>query len=150
MGERVLLHSHVPQDTDVYPSQGIDNNHLSSYQANVNAAISAGATHLLGFNEPDLGAQSNLSPQQAADPWKKYVQPFAGRVKLVSPAVMNGGPPRAWPGWTHSLSLAPAAQSMRSRFTFMIPRRTLPTSRTISRQVSISSPVSRLRGSTAR
>jgi hypothetical protein len=82
----------------MYPLQGTDANHLSNYQASVNAAISAGATHLLGFNEPDLGAQSNLSPQQAADAWKKYIQPFAGRVKLVSPAVTNGAAPMglAW------------------------------------------------------
>jgi hypothetical protein len=65
---------------------------------NVNAAISAGAKYLLGFNEPDNGGQSNLSPQAAAAAWKQYIQPFAGRVKLVSPAVTNGAAPMglAW------------------------------------------------------
>lgn len=50
------------------------------------------------FNEPDLGGQANLSPAAAAAAWKQYIQPFAGRAKLVSPAVTNGAAPMglAW------------------------------------------------------
>jgi hypothetical protein len=34
-----------------------------------------------------------LSPEQAAQAWKTHIQPFAGRAKLVSPAVTNGPAP---------------------------------------------------------
>lgn len=50
------------------------------------------------FNEPDNAGQANLSPQAAAAAWKKYMQPFAGKAKLCSPAVTNGAAPMgtAW------------------------------------------------------
>lgn len=48
---------------------------------------------IYSFNEPDHSAQANLSPAAAAAAWKQYIQPFAGKVKLVSPAVTNGAAP---------------------------------------------------------
>jgi hypothetical protein len=81
------------------PAQGTDPNHLNGWEAAANAAIAAGATHLLGFNEPDIASQSNLSPQAAAAAWKTYMQPFAGKAKLVSPAITNGPPPSMGTGW---------------------------------------------------
>jgi hypothetical protein len=65
----------------------------SVWMKNAQAAIDAGATHILGFNEPDLSEQANMSPDRAAAAWRKHIQPFAGKVKLVSPAITNGGPP---------------------------------------------------------
>ncbi|KAJ6506318.1 glycosyl hydrolase catalytic core-domain-containing protein [Mycena vitilis] len=45
-------------------------------------------THLLGFNEPDISSQANLSPASAADTWMKEIHPYAAKgVKLGSPAV---------------------------------------------------------------
>jgi hypothetical protein len=96
--------------------QGTDANHISGWDDAMNAAISAGATHLLGygfwfksscggtqcafrFNEPDNGGQAAMTPQQAADAWKQHIQPYAGRVKLVSPAITNGAPPSMGTGW---------------------------------------------------
>lgn len=54
------------------------------------AAIEAGATHVLGFNEPDLAEQANLTPSQAATLWKAQIQKFSKSAKLVSPGVTNG------------------------------------------------------------
>jgi hypothetical protein len=71
---------------------------LNGWEAAADAAIAGGASHLLGFNEPDLPAQANLSPQAAADAWKQHIQPYAGRAKLVSPAITNGPPPMGT-GW---------------------------------------------------
>ena len=88
----------------------------NTWSANAQAAINQGATHLLGyvsclpqhrpsnshsivsFNEPDLSSQANLSPSAAAAAWKQYMQPFAGKAKLCSPAVTNGAAPMgtAW------------------------------------------------------
>ncbi|KAI0804768.1 hypothetical protein BC629DRAFT_1283556 [Irpex lacteus] len=85
---------------------GTDANHASGWSDHANAAIAAGSTHLLGFNEPDLGAQSNLSPAAAAAAWKQYMEPFAGKAKLVSPAVTNGAPPSMGTGWLDSFLAA--------------------------------------------
>ncbi|KAI9764607.1 MAG: hypothetical protein M1840_008337 [Geoglossum simile] len=58
-----------------------------------NTAIAAGSKYLLAFNEPDLPAQANLSPKDAADGYITWMQPFAGKAKLGAPAVTNGGSP---------------------------------------------------------
>lgn len=70
----------------------------SSWSQNAQTAIDNGATFLLGPNEPDLSSQSNMSPQDAAALWKQYMEPFAGKAKLISPAVTNGAAPMglAW------------------------------------------------------
>ncbi|KAJ7018407.1 glycosyl hydrolase catalytic core-domain-containing protein [Mycena alexandri] len=44
--------------------------------------------HLLGFNEPDISSQANMSPASAADVWMQEIHPWAAKgVKLGSPAV---------------------------------------------------------------
>lgn len=42
-------------------------------------------------NEPDNAGQANLSPQDTAKVYKKYMQPFQGQALLATPAVTNGG-----------------------------------------------------------
>ena len=52
------------------------------------AQIPPGAKYLLGFNEPNFGAQANLTPQQAAADWPALEQLARLRgLELVSPAV---------------------------------------------------------------
>ncbi|GAA5923670.1 hypothetical protein JCM3775_000466 [Rhodotorula graminis] len=63
---------------------------VDGWEDNAKKALAAGATHVLGFNEPDLPEQANLSPSAAAQLWKDHVEPLAGTAKLVSPAVTNG------------------------------------------------------------
>lgn len=65
--------------------------HTGHWKSNADTAIAAGSTHLLGFNEPDLTEQANLTPEQAAEAWHEYMEPYAGKAKLGSPAVCNGG-----------------------------------------------------------
>ncbi|KAJ6584378.1 glycosyl hydrolase catalytic core-domain-containing protein [Mycena capillaripes] len=44
--------------------------------------------HLIGFNEPDISSQANMSPAYAAQVWMQEIHPWAAKgVKLVSPAV---------------------------------------------------------------
>ncbi|KAF3400913.1 Alkali-sensitive linkage protein 1 [Talaromyces pinophilus] len=50
-----------------------------------------GSGHLLAFNEPEQSGQSNLTPQQAADAWRTYMEPFVGHAQLGAPAVSNDG-----------------------------------------------------------
>lgn len=45
------------------------------------------------FNEPDLDSQSNINATEAARIWKLSMEPFAGKAKLISPAITNGGSP---------------------------------------------------------
>jgi hypothetical protein len=63
----------------------------NAWSSNAQSAIDSGSTHLFSFNEPDLAAQSNLSPSEAATAYKKYMEPFAGKAKLCAPSVTNGG-----------------------------------------------------------
>jgi hypothetical protein len=67
----------------------------STWEADANAAIAAGATALLGFNEPDQVGQSNISPASAAASYKTYMSDMFGgkNVRLGSPAVTNGAAP---------------------------------------------------------
>lgn len=65
--------------------------HTGRWKSNADKAIAAGATHLLAFNEPDLPQQANLTPEQAVEAWREYLEPYAGKAKLGSPAVCNGG-----------------------------------------------------------
>lgn len=64
----------------------------SNFVAGTNTAISNGATHLLGFNEPDLPSANgaDLTVAQAVQGWNANMKQFAGKVKLGSPAVTNG------------------------------------------------------------
>lgn len=72
---------------------GMGSDHTSQWSAHASAAIASGSTHLLGFNEPDLGSQSNMDVATAVAGWKQYMEPFAGKALLISPAVTNGGSP---------------------------------------------------------
>ncbi|KAL4865306.1 hypothetical protein BDV12DRAFT_200249 [Aspergillus spectabilis] len=58
-----------------------------------------GITEILGFNEPDLGAQANITPSDAAAGYLEYMEPFAGQVRISTPAVTNGPPPNMGTGW---------------------------------------------------
>lgn len=72
---------------------GLQSYHTSGWEAAANAALASGSKHFLSFNEPDLGSQANLSPAQAAAGHMKHLQPFAGRARLSSPSITNGGAP---------------------------------------------------------
>ncbi|GAA5905916.1 hypothetical protein JCM6882_009069 [Rhodosporidiobolus microsporus] len=69
------------------------NDNAGDWFVNAQKAIDSGSTHLLGFNEPDLGEQANMDVARAVTAWKTYMSPFYGKAKLVSPAVTNGGDP---------------------------------------------------------
>jgi len=66
---------------------------VSDWAATAQAAIAGGADTLLGFNEPDLGAQANMDVSSAVSLWKSSMQPFACKARLGAPAVTNGAAP---------------------------------------------------------
>jgi hypothetical protein len=72
---------------------GLDTSDITSWVTKATAAIASGSTHLLAFNEPDYSGQANLGYAAAAAGYLTYMQPFASKAKLGSPAVTNGGDP---------------------------------------------------------
>ncbi len=60
-----------------------------SHIARAQNDIPAGMKTLLGFNEPNFGSQSNLTPERAAELWAQIEQIAAnkGILKIASPAV---------------------------------------------------------------
>jgi RNA polymerase sigma factor (sigma-70 family) len=73
-------------------------------------AKSAGST-LLGFNEPDLGSQSNMSVDQALTLWPKLI---ATGMSLGSPAVASGGATSG--GWLDQFMKGAATHGYRVDF----------------------------------
>lgn len=73
---------------------GIDYDHTSAWNDDASSWIAAGSKHLLAFNEPENVGQSNISPTAAADAYRQYMEPFAGRAQLGAPGVSNDG--RDW------------------------------------------------------
>lgn len=56
-----------------------------------NLINTGGVTKLFASNEPDNAGQANLKAADAATVYKAYMQPFAGKAKLATPAITNGG-----------------------------------------------------------
>ncbi|KAF2495133.1 hypothetical protein BU16DRAFT_440710, partial [Lophium mytilinum] len=63
----------------------------STWETNYKAALKAGTTNFFSFNEPELPAQANLTPKQAADAHIKYMNPVkAAGGRVGAPSVTNG------------------------------------------------------------
>ncbi|KAJ5545017.1 hypothetical protein N7535_006594 [Penicillium sp. DV-2018c] len=55
----------------------------------IETALSSGSKYILGFNEPDMPSQANMSPGEAASFYQTHITPFSGQAKLISPAVTS-------------------------------------------------------------
>jgi hypothetical protein len=73
------------------PNVGIEFVPMAWGRNSVGGAIPSGSRFLLGFNEPNFQAQSNLTAQQAASYWPMLETQAAG-AQLVSPAMNFCGP----------------------------------------------------------
>lgn len=65
----------------------------------IETALSSGSEYILGFNEPDITSQADMSASDAASYYKNYITPYAGKAKLISPAVSsstNDGQGLSW------------------------------------------------------
>ncbi|KAJ4352976.1 hypothetical protein N0V95_003769 [Ascochyta clinopodiicola] len=65
-----------------------------AWLANVDKAVKAGSKAVMGFNEPDIVAQANLTPEAACSGWKEYMNPIASShpdVTILGPSVSNSG-----------------------------------------------------------
>lgn len=84
--------SKAPSTLEFYPMLwGTGQNFVSSWSKNAEKAIAAGVQYFMSFNECDNAGQANLSPSAAAQGYITYMQPYAGKVKLGTPAITNSG-----------------------------------------------------------
>jgi len=76
--------ANLPEGIEHVPMQW-GSGDIESFQASV---LAMGATHILGFNEPDQSGQSNIDPNTAASLWQQYINPLSSSgIKLGAPAV---------------------------------------------------------------
>ncbi|OKL61446.1 hypothetical protein UA08_03269 [Talaromyces atroroseus] len=68
---------------------GASSTYLDAWTSEIESAISDGSTYIMGFNEPDMSSQADLSASEAASYYKEYITPYAGKATLVSPAVTS-------------------------------------------------------------
>lgn len=64
--------------------------------ANVDKAVKKGSKAVMGFNECDIAAQCNLSPEAACSAWKEYMNPVKEAhpdITIIGPSVSNGQAP---------------------------------------------------------
>ncbi|KAJ6439679.1 glycoside hydrolase [Purpureocillium lavendulum] len=76
--------------------------HTGRWSGNAEKAIRNGAKAMLSFNEPDNAGQSNMSPQAAAEAHIKYMNPYAGRVKIGAPSITNSGAANQGVNWLNA------------------------------------------------
>ncbi|KAI0453200.1 glycosyl hydrolase catalytic core-domain-containing protein [Xylaria acuta] len=80
----------LPEGVTYYPmlwSPAPD--HSNGWDEAAKAAISSGADALLGFNEPDIASQANMSPQDAASGHIQWMNPYAGQARISTPAISS-------------------------------------------------------------
>ncbi|KAI1340120.1 glycosyl hydrolase catalytic core-domain-containing protein [Xylariaceae sp. FL0016] len=63
--------------------------HSSDWNENAQAAIDAGSDCLLSFNEPDNSGQANMTPEDAATQHISFMNPFADKARISSPAITS-------------------------------------------------------------
>ncbi|KAJ6443777.1 glycoside hydrolase [Purpureocillium lavendulum] len=73
--------------------------HTNNWDSDAEKAIANGAPAMFSFNEPDHNTQANMSPEAAAAAHIKYMNKYAGRVKIGAPSVTNGGGDSMGVGW---------------------------------------------------
>lgn len=78
----------IPQD------YGKDSNLDGTWTRNAETAISVNnATHFLGFGEPHTDGHLHMEPAEAVTLWLKDLEPYACRVKLGAPSIVQNGRP---------------------------------------------------------
>ncbi|XXG97065.1 hypothetical protein Hte_003359 [Hypoxylon texense] len=80
--------------------------HSSDWDTKAEAAITRGSDHFLSFNEPDIDAQAHMTPGDAAAGHIQYMNPYAGRVKISSPAISSSEDPNRGITWLNSFFTA--------------------------------------------
>jgi hypothetical protein len=89
----------LPEGMSFIPMPWIKNGDASTWLKQVDDAVSKGTTVVMGFNEVDHPAQSNLDPSTACQKWSEYMNPIASShpdVTILGPSVTNAGDKPNW------------------------------------------------------
>ncbi|KAJ5884512.1 Glycoside hydrolase superfamily [Penicillium tannophilum] len=62
---------------------------FSGWLSAIETILSSGSDYIMGFNEPDMASQADMTPSVAAGYYMQYITPFSGSAKLISPAVTS-------------------------------------------------------------
>ena len=62
---------------------------FGGWATTIETVLSSGSNYILGFNEPDIASQANMSPSDAANYYQTYITPYSGKAKLISPSVTS-------------------------------------------------------------
>ena len=76
--------------------------HINGWSSNAEKAIANGAKNFLSFNECDHPGQCNLGAGEAAALHQQVMNPYAGRVRISTPAITNSQDPHQGIGWLSS------------------------------------------------
>jgi len=78
-----------PSQIQFVPMQWNGNN-IANFEKTV---VGQCASHVLAFNEPDLGGQANMDPQTACNLWTQYIVPLKTKygIKIGLPVISAGG-----------------------------------------------------------
>nr|UIC79394.1 glycoside hydrolase superfamily protein [Penicillium expansum] len=82
------LSDSLPSDIEFVPMLW-GTNFFGAWVTAIETALSSGSSYILGFNEPDMTSQANMSPADAASYYQTYITPYSGQAKLISPAVTS-------------------------------------------------------------
>ncbi|KAI0205508.1 glycosyl hydrolase catalytic core-domain-containing protein [Astrocystis sublimbata] len=80
----------LPQGVTYYPmlwSPAPD--HSNGWEQLAQQAIDNGADALLSFNEPDIVSQANMLPADAAEGHKQWMNPWADKARISTPAISS-------------------------------------------------------------
>ncbi|KAI1373723.1 glycoside hydrolase family 128 protein [Hypoxylon crocopeplum] len=80
--------------------------HSSDWDTKAEAALSKGSDCLLSFNEPDITAQANLSPEVAASKHIQFMNGYAGKARIGSPAISSSENPNQGIDWLNQFFTA--------------------------------------------
>lgn len=71
---------------------------VTQWDSTINDTLSSlNVTHALGFNEPDITGQSDISPADGAALWKAHIEPLKAQgVRLGSPAPSSSPKGKQW------------------------------------------------------
>ncbi|KAJ5123660.1 Glycoside hydrolase superfamily [Penicillium atrosanguineum] len=73
--------------------------YFTGWVAAIETALSGGSDYILGFNEPDMPSQADMTPADAASYYTQYITPYSGQAKLISPSVTSSTESGAGLSW---------------------------------------------------
>ncbi|KAJ6089911.1 hypothetical protein N7467_005127 [Penicillium canescens] len=62
---------------------------FGGWATTIQTVLSSGSNYIMGFNEPDIASQANMSPSDAASYYQTYITPYSGQAKLITPATTS-------------------------------------------------------------